>query len=162
MLRRVRHSTETEKKKAERFITNSFFVNETGRPIVLLPVSEFVENKCKVCGKEGLGMNEHMYIYCSECLSKLFRESKLVKEKVLLVPSVEQAVKGNAFEWQPQGNDNWYKVKGSSIIPNSQQRLTKKELMERYNEVMIKVLEDEPQLVDGDYQKEEKKLILLL
>lgn len=156
------HQNETEKKKSERYITNSFYDNQTGRPVTLYPVSEFVENKCKVCGKEGLGMDEHMAVYCGECLGKLFRESKLVKERALMVPSIEQAVKGNAFEWQPQGNENWYKVRGTSLIPDTMSRLTRKEVMERWTDIMSKVLEDDPQQVEGDYDKENKLLVIFV
>lgn len=157
LLRRVFHIAETEKKKAERYITNCYFENKIGRSITLYPISEFIENKCH-CGKEGIGMDETMCVYCSVCLNKLLGETKLIKEKALMVPSVEQAVKGNAFEWQPQGKDNWYKVRGSSLIPDTTSRITKKELTERWTELMSKVLEDDPQYVEAEYDKDNKQL----
>lgn len=160
LLRRVLHQTDTEKKKAERYITNSIFVNEAGKRICLYPISEFMDNKCKVCGNDGCGMDDNMEVYCGKCLCKLFGKSELVKEKALMVPSVEQAVRGNAFEWQPQGKDNWYKVRGTNLIPDTLIRLSKKEVMERWTEIMSKVLEDDPQLVEGEYDKENKLLVI--
>lgn len=80
----------------------------------------------------------------------------------MIVPSVDQAVKGNAFEWQIQGKDEWYKIKGVGITWDSTQRLSVVEIKRRWDEIMYQVVSDNPQLVDADYIKEEKKLIVFV
>lgn len=160
LIRRVQHIHESELKKSERFTTNRFYKPETVSSQVLYPIPDMVEPKCW-CGKDGMVMTENGSVLCSEHLMKAVGETKLMEEKSLTIPSVDQAVKGNAFEWQPQGKECWYKVKGSNIKADSQARLPKDEIQKRFNEIMAQVLEDDsPQLVDGDYTKEDKKLII--
>ena len=150
VLRRVFHASETELKKSERYTTNTSFESEfSNQKLNLLPVPEFVESACSMpnCDKSAICMvdfgNNNFRLMCVEHLNQQFPPQKAKKEKVLVVPSIEQAIRGNAFEWQPQGkNDNWYKIRGPSLIPDSQQRLTKKEIKDRFYEIMSKILED--------------------
>jgi hypothetical protein len=170
LLRRVFHATETEKKKAERYTTNTIFKSDyESHSLKILSVPDMIENVCSMpnCSNPAFCMvdfgNENFRTMCIDHLRQQFPDQKLCQEKCLMVPSIEQAVKGNAFEWQPQGkNDNWYKIRGGNISPDSQQRLSKKEIKDRFNDIMSKVLEDEPQLLDGEYQKEDKKLVILV
>jgi hypothetical protein len=160
LLRRVIHKeSETERKKAERFTTNKVFEGEKKVSITLYPIPDFIERKCS-CGKEGIGMDENMIVRCVGCIDEVVGKSKLIEYKVLVIPSIAQAVKGNAFEWQVQGNEQWYKVKGTNIIPDSKQSLPKEEIQKRFLEMMGKVLADDPQLVDADYSKDDKRLIV--
>jgi hypothetical protein len=107
-------------------------------------------------------MSDKYFVFCGTCASNQFENPIINQEKVLIVPSVDQAVRGNAFEWQIQGKDEWYKVKGSGISWDSTQRLSVVEIKKRWDEIMYQVLSDIPQLVDGDYKKEDKKLIIFV
>lgn len=168
LLRRVYHATETEERKAERFITNTLYKSDSGSySLKLLPVPDCIENICSMpnCDKPAICMidygNDNYRTICESHLRDQFPERKLVQERALMTPSVEQAIKANAFEWQPQGkNDNWYKIRGVNIIGDCQHPLPKKVIKDRFYVLMSEVLEDNPQLVDGEYIKEEKKLII--
>ena len=161
LIRRIQHTQESELKKSERFTMNRFYKPEAFISKVLYPIPDMVEPKCW-CGKDGIVMTEDGCVLCPEHLMKSVGETKFTEEKTLTIPSVDQAVKGNAFEWQPQGKDCWYKIKGSNINADSPARLPKEEIQKRFNEIMAQVLEDSPQLVDGDYDKENKKLVILV
>lgn len=161
LLRRVQHAQESELKKSERYTINRFYKPEGIISKLLYPIPDIVESKCW-CGKDGITMDENGNVLCSEHLTEIMGETKFMEEKTLTIPSVDQAVKGNAFEWQPQGKDCWYKVKGSNIKADSSARLPREEIQKRFNEIMAQILEDSPQLVDGDYDKENKKLVILV
>jgi hypothetical protein len=159
ILRRLTHKTD-EKKIGERYILNTVYESEKHN-LLLYPIPEFVEPKCS-CGNVGFAVMFDFKVYCKNCINNILGNTKVVQEKVLIVPSVDQAVKGNAFEWQIQGKDEWYKIKGVGITWDSTQRLSVVEIKRRWDEIMYQVVSDNPQLVDADYIKEEKKLIVFV
>ncbi len=161
LIRRVQHSQESELKKSERYTTNRFYSPEKQISVVLYSIPDVVETKCK-CGCDGVAMDETMKVLCEKCIDKLLGKCTKQEEHVLVVPFIEQAVKGNAFEWQPQGKETWYKIKGMNIVALSNMSLPKEEIKNRFDEIMSKVLNDDPQLVDADYDKDNKKLILFV
>ena len=161
ILRRLRHRGESEQKIADRYTVNTTYDPNCKHELLLYPVPEFVDNKCS-CGKEGFAVMFDFKVYCRDCINNILGNTKINQEKVLIVPSVDQAVKGNAFEWQPQGKDEWYKVRGSGIGWDSEQRLSVVEIKKRWDEIMYQVLSDNPQLVEGEYEKENKKLIIFV
>ena len=48
------------------------------------------------------------------------------------------------------------------IKGNNGKELSKEEIQKRFNEIMDKVLSDDPQLVDGEYDKDNKRLTILV
>lgn len=98
LLRRVQHLQESEQKKSERFTINRFFNPEKQISVVLYPIPDVVESKCK-CGGDGVAMDETMKVLCEKCTNNLLGKCFKQEERVLVVPFIEQAVKGNAFEW---------------------------------------------------------------
>lgn len=164
MLKRLTHRTD-EKKIAERYIINTIYKTEYKSQMLLYPIPEFIEDKrcmCPSCNNEGEFMWEKgCFIFCGKCASNQFENPILTQDKVLIVPSVDQAVRGNAFEWQIQGKDEWYKVKGSNINWDSTQRLSIVEIKKRWDEVMYQVLSDNPQLVEAEYIKDEPKKLVI-
>jgi hypothetical protein len=161
LIRRVQHQQESDLKKSERYILNHFYKPEIIFSTILYPIPDMVESKCW-CGNEGIAMNENMKVLCSKHLIDAIGKTKLSEEKTLVVPSIDQAVKGNAFEWQPQGKDVWYKIKGTNIRVDSTLSLPREEIQKRFVEIMSQVLSDDTQLVDGDYDKDNKKLVILV
>jgi len=161
IIRRVQRSQETELKKSERYTTNQFYNPEKQISLVMYPIPDVVEPKCK-CGGDGVAMDETMKVLCEKCIGKLLGKSTKQEERVLVVPYIEQAVKGNAFEWQPQGKETWYKIKGTNIRGVSTLSLPKEEIQNRFEEMMSKVLNDDPQLVDAEYDKDTKKLSIVV
>ena len=164
-IRRLRHRIENEQKVAERYILNTVYKSEYKNQMLLYPIPEFIEDKhcrCPSCNNEGEFMWEKgCFIFCGKCLSNQFENPTLTQDKVLIVPSVDQAVRGNAFEWQIQSKDEWYKVKGSSITWDSTQRLSMVEIKKRWDEIMYQVLSDIPQIVEAEYIKDEPKKLII-
>jgi hypothetical protein len=166
MIKRIIHSTETEQKTAERYTINTTFKNDYGNySMLLLPIPDFIEAECSMpeCNKKAICMDsKSLRTFCSDCLNNQFPPQKMVQEKTLAVPSVGQAVRGNAFEWQLLGKSEWYKVRGNNIVWASKERISDLEMEQRWNDVMYKVLSDNPQIVEADYIREEKKLVILV
>lgn len=162
MIRRLTHRTD-EKKIAERYIINTTFKNNYSNKILLYPIPDFIEDKrcmCPSCNKEGICMSDKYFIFCGSCASNQFENSTLNQEKTLIVPSVTQAKNGNAFEWNIQGKTEWYKIRGVNIICDSTQRLSSVEIKTRFDELIMKVLEDNTELCEAEYDKEEKQLTI--
>ena len=165
ILKRLTHRTD-EKKTAERYIMNTIYQHEYNHETkTLYPLPECIEQNCSMpnCQRPAICMDEYFRIYCGLCISNQFPEQKMVQEKVLIVPSVTQNVLGNAFEWQIQGkNDSWYKIRGCNIKYDSTQRLSTIEIKKRWEELMVEVLEDNPELCEAEYDKETKILTIFL
>jgi hypothetical protein len=158
-LRRVVHKKDTEKKKQERYTNNNFFVPEKEKSIIIYPIPEPCE--C-LCGKPAIGMTSEFSFVCKECIEGLMKNTTIKQEKVLTVPSIDQATKGNAFEWQPEGKEQWYKINGSNITAGATISLSKEEIKKRFDNIMYEVLKDNPQICEGEYHKEDKKLVIFV
>jgi ribosomal protein S27AE len=143
---------------------NTIYKTDYKSKMLIYPIPEFIEDKrcrCPSCNNIGEFMCDKYFIFCGKCLTNQFENPTLTQDKVLVVPSVDQAVRGNAFEWQIQGKEDWYKVKGSNITWDSTQRLSVVEVKKRWDEIMYQVLSDNPQLVDAEYVKEEPKKLVI-
>ena len=159
ILRRLTHKTD-EKKVAERYIMNTTYKPDITTELLIYPIPEFIDPKCS-CGKDGFGMVDYK-VYCKDCLNNMVGNTKTEQEKSLVCPSVTQGVLGNAFEWNPQGTENWYKIRGSGIKWDSIQRLNIAEIKQRWDELMMKVLEDNAEICDAEYEKETKQLTIFV
>jgi ribosomal protein S27AE len=161
MLKRLTHRTD-EKKIAERYIMNTIYKTEYKTQMLIYPIPDFIEDKhcrCPSCNNEGEFMWEKgCFIFCGKCLSNQFENPILTQDKVLIVPSVTQAKNGNAFEWNIQGKTEWYKIRGVNITCDSTQRLSTLEIKNRFDELMVKILEDNIELCDAEYDKDNKQL----
>jgi hypothetical protein len=156
ILKRLTHKTD-EKKIAERYILNTTYEPDINQQLLVYPIPEFIDPKCS-CGKEGFGMVDYK-VYCKDCLNNIVGNIKMKQEKTLVCPSVTQNKNGNAFEWQIQGkNEAWYKIRGINITCDSNQRLSIAEINRRFDELMLKILEDNAELCDAEYKKETKIL----
>jgi ribosomal protein S27AE len=159
-LKRLTHRTD-EKKTAERYILNTVYKTECKNQMLLYPIPDFIEDKrcmCPSCNNEGAFMSDKYFVMCGSCASNQFENPILTQDKVLIVPSVTQAKNGNAFEWNIQGKTEWYKIRGVNITCDSTQRLSTLEIKNRFDELMIKILEDNIELCEAEYDKDNKQL----
>jgi len=160
IIRRLTHKAD-EQKIADRYILNTTYEPNEKHNLLLYPIPEFVDPKCK-CGEVGFAVMADFQVYCINCITNILGNTKMNQEKTLIVPSVDQAKNGNAFEWNIQGKDEWYKIRGTGIIYDSTQRISIIEIKKRFDEIIYNILCDNPQIVDADYIKEEKKLIIFV
>lgn len=162
LIRRVRHrESENDLKISERYTINTTYEFSKRHSILFYPISEFSGSKC-MCGKDAMAMTSDFKVVCKDCINDVLGESKLKQEKMLAVPSITQAVRGNAFEWAVQGKDEFYKVKGANVLFNSNQRISAIDMRKRFGDIMTLILEDKPQLVDADYNKYKKELTIFV
>jgi hypothetical protein len=147
----------TKSRHKERMIETLSFKSEVGGSVRISPIPEFVKDpSCKFCNKPATVLSG-INFSCSNCLNLLIGKSKLVSKEELFSPSIKHAIFITIFEWSTN-NETWYRLKGSNIVPDSTSIISDEELHRRFHNLMIEVITGNPQEVEADYEKTEKKL----
>jgi hypothetical protein len=151
----------------ERFITNYTFVNKRNISLKVYPIKDATkESKCSKCknadAKFVCEIGTELAALCPSCMNELVQPSELTQEKALVFPSLEKSVRSSAFEWSPNSGESWYKIHGRNLMIDTTIVRPEAEKKQKFLDIMELILLGQPQVVDCEYNKDEKKLTIFV
>lgn len=141
-------------------VINHFYVPENKKSITLFSIPEFANDlKCIQCKRKAVVMTKDFEGLCIDCLNQFLGHSTKQSREELSYPSLERSISNHAYEWSLD-NNRWYRLHGRNIIFATKQPISKKTAKTRFYTVMEKVLSDDPQQIEVDYDKDTKKMTI--
>lgn len=153
-------SNSSKSKIDKNHIKNMIYNSTNKDSIMLYPLPDFAEPVCN-CGNKATLLTENMELLCCECVNKLLLGETLTEiREEYKTPNIKDYFEKLKLEWCLVGRDNWYTVYGRNIKADSNRVINQENLEKMFIELIHKLLNGNIENIDGNYDRDQKRLTI--